>query len=103
MRCAAAISTFVTATLSSTPTHSSTACAPSPLAPNITVGMPAAAMKAASAQYGAPAIAGGEPRISAAVARCGTISASRGLQPGGACPFDHETRHLRLPGAARRQ
>ena len=36
-------------------------------------------MKAASAQYGAPAIAGGEPRISAAVERTvWTISASRG-------------------------
>ena len=40
----------MTAIVSATLTHSSAACAPAPLAPYITVGMPAAAMKAASAQ-----------------------------------------------------
>src|SRR5690242_4810183 len=49
-RFATPTSVRVTVSVSDRLTHSSTAWAPSPLGPNITVGMPAAAMKAASAQ-----------------------------------------------------
>lgn len=49
-RCATATSVRATATVSVMLTHSSTAWAPSPLGPNMTVGIPAAAMNAASAQ-----------------------------------------------------
>ena len=44
------VSVRATAPVSDRLTHSSSACAPSPPGPNITVGIPADAMKAASAQ-----------------------------------------------------
>ena len=50
MRAARATSVRATASVELRLTHSSVACAPSPAGPNITVGMPAAAMNAASAQ-----------------------------------------------------
>ena len=49
-RCATAMSVRVTASVSGMLTHSSAAWAPSPPGPNSTVGMPAAAMNAESAQ-----------------------------------------------------
>ena len=49
-RAATPVSVRATASVSDRLTHSSVACAPSPPGPNITVGMPAAAMNAASAQ-----------------------------------------------------
>ena len=49
-RVARLTSVRATASVSARLTHSSMACAPSPPGPNRTVGMPAAAMKAASAQ-----------------------------------------------------
>ena len=60
-----------TARASATSTHSTSACAPSPSGPKRTVGMPAAARSAESAQKDTPTISGSAPRTAVGVAAHG--------------------------------